>query len=406
MNVFSKDELKTLLERQSGTCSSVSIFMPTYKAGVDIKQNPVRLKNLLNRAEEHLVAIVPRPVEARRFLAPIQQLLSDGLVWQHLSDGLAIFLSSDMFRYYHVPLNLEELVAVSDRFSIKPLLPLFSGDSRFYVLALSQNEARLLQCTRNGVKEIDLAGIVPQSLAETLENKTERTLQYHTGASGKGKQSTIFHGQGLGDAAKKNITRYFQQIDRGLHLEILKEETAPLILAGVDYLHPIYKNANTYQHLFDKGIAGNPKGLSLEELHKQAWALVQHYFDQARAEAVQEYQQLVGTGHTSGDILEIVPNAYMGRVELLFVALGLEKWGTFDPSSNAIELHEKAESCDKDLLDFAAAYTLIHRGVVYAVEPEKIPDGLPLAAVFRHERHSPEHHHIDATNSSTGSKHL
>ena len=116
MNILSGDELKILLEKQSGTCGSISIFMPTYKVGAEIKQNPVRLKNLLHKAEGDLAKVVSRRVEAKRFLAPIQKLLSNELFWQHSSDGLAIFLSQDMLRYYRVPLNLEELVVVSDRF--------------------------------------------------------------------------------------------------------------------------------------------------------------------------------------------------------------------------------------------------------------------------------------------------
>ena len=105
MNIFSRDELKILLEKQSGTGGSVSLFMPTYKSGSEIRQNPVRLKNLLHKAEEHLEAVVRRLVEARRFLAPIQNLVNDELFWQHPSDGLAIFLSQDIFRYYFLPLN-------------------------------------------------------------------------------------------------------------------------------------------------------------------------------------------------------------------------------------------------------------------------------------------------------------
>ena len=401
MNTLSRDELKNLWDRQGETCGSLSIFMPTYRAGAEIQQNRPRLKNLLHQAEERLAAVFRRPVEAKRFLSPIQKLLGDELFWQHPGDGLAIFLSQDMFRYYHLPLKFEELVVVSDRFNIKPLLPLFSGDGRFYILALSQNEARLLQCTRYSCKEMDLAGIVPQSLDEALRyEEAERTLQYHTGAPGKGKESGVFQGQGLGDIAKKNILRYFQQIDRGLHQKILSEEKAPLVLAGVDYLHPIYKEANTYRYLFEAGVTGNPEGLTLEELHHQAWVLVQPYFDRARTKAASEYRLLAGSGHTSNDIEEIVPNAYWGRVELLFVALGLERWGSFDPASSTVKLHEKAEPCDQDLLDLAAAYTLIHRGTVYAVKPEEVPDGAPQAAVFHHERHHPGLEHKAGTTNT------
>ena len=390
MNILTRAELKILVEKQSGRCDSVSIFMPTYKTGPEIKQNPARLKNLLVKAEEQLEAILPRAVEARRFLSPIEKLQSDTLFWQHPGNGLAIFLSQDVLRYYFLPLSFEESVVVSHRFQIKPLLPLFSGDGTFYVLALSQNEVKLLRCTHYGVKGIDLAGIIPGSLAEAIRPEgTGRNLQYHSGAPGKGKESVVFHGQGPEKVDENNITRYFQQINKGL-CQSLTGENAPLVLAGVNYLHPIYKKVNKYPHLFDKGIDGNPEGLSLDELHRRAWDLVQPYFARTKAEALNEYRTLVGTGHTSSNIEEIVPNAYRGGVKLLFVAPGIRKWGTFDPDSITVKLHEKAESCDEDLMDFAAAYTLIHRGMVYIVKPEDIPDGLPIAAVFHHERHHSE----------------
>src|SRR3989338_5182955 len=96
MDTLSNDELKKLVEKQSERCDSVSIFMPTYKTGQEIKQNPSRLKNLITKAEKQLEALLPRAVEARRFLSPIEQLQSDELFWQHPSDGLAVFLSQNM----------------------------------------------------------------------------------------------------------------------------------------------------------------------------------------------------------------------------------------------------------------------------------------------------------------------
>jgi len=42
---------------------------------------------------------------------------------------------------------------------------------------------------------------------------------------------------------------------------------APLVLAGVEYLFPIYQEANTYPDLVEEGITGNPENLKPEELH-------------------------------------------------------------------------------------------------------------------------------------------
>lgn len=386
MTILTRDDLRTLIRKHDGLC--VSIYMPTHRVGREVQQDPIRLKNLLGKAEDRMVASGVRAPEARELLKSAGMLLHDGLFWQHQSDGLAIFISPEMFRHYRLPFDFEELVVVTDRFHIKPLLPLLSGDGKFYILALSQNEVRLLQGTGYSVSEVDLED-VPESLAEALRwDDPEQRLQWHTqtGTMTDGKRAAIFHGHGVASAddPKDYILRYFHQVDEGLR-DLLRDEEAQLVLAGVDYLLPIYKKANTYPHLVDEGIEGNPEELSADELHEQAWAIVHPLFLSAQKEAAQ-YRQLAGVGseQASSDLKEVVPAAYHGRVETLFVAVGLQQWGTFDPDTNAVHLHERAEPGDEDLLDLAAVHTLLNGGTVYALEPEKVPDEAPLAAVLRY----------------------
>ena len=388
MTILTRDDLRTLIGKQDGLC--VSIYMPTHRMGREVQQDPIRLKNLLGKVQDRVVAGGACAPEARELLEPAEMLLHDGLFWQHQSDGLALFVSPEMFKHYCLPFDFEELVVITDRFHIKPLLPLLSGDGRFYVLALSQNEVRLLQGTRYSVSEVDLED-VPESLTEALRyNDPEKRLQFHTGTrtpGGKGERPAIFHGHGVASAddPKDYILRYFHQVAGGLR-DLLRDGEAPLVLAGVDYLLPIYKEANSYPHLVDEGIEGSPEEMSAAELHGQAWAIVHPLFLSAQQEAAAQYRQLAGTGsgQASRNLEEVVPAAYHGRVETLFVAVGLQQWGAFDPATNAVHLHERAEPGDEDLLDLAAVHTLLNRGTVYAIEPEKVPDEAPLAAVLRY----------------------
>jgi hypothetical protein len=275
---------------------------------------------------------------------------------------------------------------VGERFHLKPLLPLLSGDGRFYVLALSQAEVRLFQCTRYSVGEVALESI-PGSLAEALRyDDPERQLQFHTGTpTGTGKRAALFHGHGVGtDDTKDNILRYFRQVDRGLRA-LLGEESAPLVLAGVDYLFPIYREANTYPNLLEKRITGNPEGLTAKELHGQAWKIVEFHFQREQKDAAARYRQFTGTDRASSDLKAIVPAAYHGRVEVLFVAVGIQRWGSFDPQENVVHLHRTPEPGDEDLLDLAAIQTLLHGGAVYAVEQEGVPDQkASMAALYRY----------------------
>jgi hypothetical protein len=378
MRILSKEELRTLM--QSSGNPAVSIYLPTHRTG-DIEQDPIRLKNLLREAEGQLVDYGLNASDVRGLLKPAQQLLPDSHFWQHQADGLAIFSSTEIFRYYQLPYSFQELAVVAERFHIKPLLPLFSEDGVFYILAVSHNQVRLLQCTRFHILEVTPEG-VPSSIAEALRyDQPEKQHQFHTTGPGG---STISHGHGISkDYDKVSILRYFQQVDRGLH-EVLKEEHAPLLIAAVDYLHPIYYEANTYHHLLDEGIKGNPDGLSEEALQEQAWAITQPYFERGRAEALEQYSEAITKGLATNDIKRAVLAAYDGRVSTLFVATSTQQWGQFDPENRKIRLYEERRLGVEDLLDFAAVNTLTKGGTVYAVEAEQMPSETPVAALLRY----------------------
>ena len=383
MKLMTLDDLKTLTGKRKGPC--ISIFMPTHRAKPRAQQNPIRFKNLLAQAERYLLESGLKAQPARKLLNPAQRLLNDRMFWQYQSDGLALFLSAKMFRYYRLPISLKELVVVTDRFHTKPLLPLFSGNERFYLLALSQKQVRLFEGTRYSLREVELEG-VPKNISEALKyDDREKQLQFHTGTpKGGGRRTAIFHGHGVGkEDIKENILRFFQMVDKGLH-RLLKKERVSLVLAGVDYLFPIYREVNSYPYLLDKGIPGNPEGRGIEELHKQAWSLLKPLLLKAQKEATARYQQLKNTKLTSTDIKTVIMAAYRGRVELLFVSIGIQQWGTFDPQKNTVNLHSKAKPGDWDLLDFIAVHTLLNGGTVFAVKPEKVPGGMTLAAVFRY----------------------
>ncbi len=330
MDILTRTELEQLMRKEQQWC--VSIYMPTHRTGREAQQDPIRLKNLLGEAETRLLDQGVGRRVVQKMLAPASKLLQDSHFWQHQSDGLAIFITSNRVRRYRLPLNFEEFVAVMDQFHVKPLLPLFTGDGQFYILALSQNEVRLLNGTRDNISEVDI-GQLGGSLAEAIQpGDHQASLQLHTTGSAGGKTgdgSVTFHGQGGDDAnAKNDLLRYFRLVADGL-TEFLQGDRTPLVLAGVEYLLPIYKEANTYPHLIDTVIKGNPDLLSAEELHKSAWEILGPLFHAAQEEAISHYQQLAGqASERAVDTLEkVVPAAYHGKIETLFVAAGTQQWG-------------------------------------------------------------------------------
>jgi len=380
-DLFVIDDLKLLMEKQEEWC--VSIFMPTHRVTPRAQENQIRFKNLLRQAEEKLAGLGSKEIDL--LMEPARKLAEDKPFWHHQSNGLAVFLSKDLARPYRLPIRFEELVLVSDRFHTKPVLPMLTGDGRFYVLALSQNDVRLLLCTKYSVSEIELKG-VPRSLDEALRyDETEKPLQLHAhSAGGGGRQGATFHGHGVGiDYAKDRILRFFQVVDRGLQ-NILREERAPLIIAGVDYLVPIFKQASSYPRVVDQAVSGNPEEVPTDDLHKRALEIVMPYLERDLQDHEAMYHELSNTAKAAARVEEVVKAAYHGRVEVLFVPVGVHHWGDFDSSTDEVTSLQSGEPGARDLLDFAAAQTLLNSGIVYAVNPEDIPDRAEVAAILRY----------------------
>lgn len=383
MDRITLEKLKhTFLTDYSDWC--VSLFMPTHRAGRETEQGPIRFRNLLREAHEQLLAKGLRAAKVGEILKKPQRLLQDKGFWQRQSDGLAVFFSSDAFHHFRLPLAFEELVVISKRFLVKPLLPILTSDGLFHVLALSQNQVRLLEGTRHTVDEVALEGLL-QSLAEAFpEAPAEKQLLFHSGTpTGAGKRAAVFYGREISNVNKDRLLRWFRMIDKNLH-SLLSDSRSPLVLAGVDYLFPLYREVNTYPHLMDEGIPGNPEGLRPEELHGPAWALVGPIFRQSREAAAAHFRQLAGTGQTTTDVREALTAAHHGRVDVLFLPVGVQVWGHFIPENDRVDVHESPEPGDENLLDLAAIQSLIKGGTVYAVAPHEVPEQAPLAAIFRY----------------------
>lgn len=390
MALLSKEELKTLVEQSQEGC--VSIFLPTH-TGPEIEQDPIRFKNLMKEAEESLVEQGMRHADAVEMLKSAYELDRPEF-WRHQNSGLALFIAPNFLRYYRLPIEFEELMVSGDRFHVKPLMPLLTGDGKFYILALNQKNVRLLEGTRDFIREYNLNSLeeVPQSLSEAVlqfedsENQTQfETVRAASPSGPPGSSPGTLHGRGVDEDKKSKMLQFFSSIDSGVR-EFFQDDTAPLVLVGVDELLPIYRQANSYPYLSKENVSREPKLMKPEELHEQAWTVVSPYFQQARKDAAERYREFSGNSPdlASHDLQEIVKAAYYQRIDTLFVAIDRHQWGTFDLQNNAVQLHDSEQPGSEDLLDFAALHAMLNGGTVYAVAPDRVPSSASVAAIFRY----------------------
>lgn len=378
MDALGTEQVADLISRSEPPL--ISIYMPTHRRGAEVQQDPIRLKNLIEKAVDRLEELGTRSAEARRMLDPVGRLIDQYEFWQHQEDGLAAFADRSGAETYRLPRSFEELVVVGERFHIKPLLPVVAGGDEFYLLAVSHNRVRLLRGNRHTVSELALTD-VPLSLAEALWFRDpERELQHHATSQGAGAgTAAVFHGHGMGgESSDEDLLTFFRAVDEGVR-QVVDDPSTPVVLAGVEYLHPLYRKASRL-NLADKGVVGNPDEVSAGDLHRQAWPVVEELLARSRKAAEEVY--FSGTSPTASDVAETVRCAAQARVATLFVPEKAHHWGTFDPETHQVSLQGGEGAVD--LYDLAAAATWRAGGEVFVVGDGEIPGSGELAAVLRY----------------------
>lgn len=372
MDLISKPQLTFLAEYRDEVC--VSLYMPSYRANPEKRQNQVRFKNLVRKAGDELAQKGLRTADIDKLLSPAFPFFTDDMFWSFFqSDGFCAFLSPNDFFYFRVPVPFKEGITIMDRYYIKPLLGMIYNDNRFFMISLGLEGPKLYQCSRFSINQLPLENVPPDFKEATKYSVIERELQFHTHTASSGTRETksSFHGQGGGmDGKKADVVEYFKKVAHGIS-DVIGQESAPLLFAGLVQHFGIYRKVNGYSFFVeDPYIATNPDDISHDELHARAVEIMYPYFLAHRSRAVETYHDLAGTGKVASDIETILPRAFEGRIDTLFVSPEIVQVGIFDTSSLKVEVHANPEKNDQDLLDLAALYTHLKGGAIYETAPE------------------------------------
>ena len=385
VDILTREDLKMLMDA-GGRC--ISLFMPSAPGGRQAQNDRIAFKDLLKSAVMLMRMEGMAGTDIEEALAPARRLVRANLFWSHQGRGLAVFIGNDFSRAWRLPLPVETMVSVNERFHVKPLLPLFRPGGKYFVLCISGRHTRFLAGSPYGLSEVDVKAM-PRGIQDILKNKVfEQQLRYHAGTSGRMHGgSPVFHGQGTGsdDDWKDELFEYFRKIDDGVR-PFLSSEKSPLILAGVNYLLSIYRNAATYRHITEDSINGNPDQSTVEQLHERAQAILLPHYRKAMQDSADRYMHLAGSGSFLAQerVVDVAGAAAQGRVDVLFAAENVQYWGVVEAATGKATVHKKEQPGDSDLMDFACLHTLANGGSVYLAAPENIPGGKHIAAILRY----------------------
>jgi Bacterial archaeo-eukaryotic release factor family 3 len=386
--MFTRTDLDTLLAHGSGP--ALSFFLPTHPAGREIRQDPVRLRNLVAEAVERLTGGGMRLPDAEALLAPVRELIANENFWRHQDHGLAVYVAKGAFRYFCVPVRLEEKVIIGAGFHVMPLLPLLGEDAPFLVLTLSARRARVFRGCRVDLRECEDVPIPRQGVAEIeAETNYENTLH----ASSLARNNTPKAGEISGkhnfgetpeEMRKAQLVEYLRRVATGFN-RWLAGGKAPIVLVAQPEIRGNFKATDQFAGRSLLELDMNPDTLDEGELHRRAYELVRPRLAKDCTAQLDHFKSLFNDGSAkSTDKVEgIVKAARYGQVDVLLARRGARLWGRYDQEKDRVLVHGEPAEEDEDLLDLAAKDVLRHGGRVFLVGENALRQGQTAGAILR-----------------------
>ena len=368
----------------------VSLYVPTETAGRETRQNPIRFKNLLERATRELVEDGCRRPDAQALLAPAIDLVDDHAFWQHQRHGLAAFAAPGFFRCERLPIEAEETVVVGRRLHLKPLLPLMAEGERFRLLAVSAARARLRHCTRFGWSAV--AADLPQGVEE-IAAETDYDEGRHATPPARPRVAeaiampgTHAYGEAPEEQRKTQLLHYLQRVASTVEKHEAGDRT-PFVLVAQAAVQGHLRAFARGTAFVEGGIETDPEALDDAELHARARKLAEPILQTQCRQDLDRFTRLHGAGDPRAVTVpdDVMRMARDGRIEALLLARGQALWGRFDEARDVVEAHATRAAGDEDLLDRAAVRTLLHGGRIAFVAPDALPPtGVLMAAILRY----------------------
>lgn len=282
----------------------VSILMPTHKHFPENKQDPLRLKNLINIATKRLNEEFDKD-EVKTILDKINEIYQS-IDLKSLLDGLAIFVNKDKAIKFYLPFPVKERVIIDPTFATRDLVFAMNRSEPYWLVVISDKITKLFLGIRDNIIEYNENGFPFTNIY--YETKSSLITENHRN-----------------DRRTDNIERirkYLREIDA--KLKNINTENYSLVITGTERTLSLFNEISSQKELILTGINGNYEFESAHELSKIVWPVVKSERAKKRDEVLKEIEDAFGKKKLATGIDEVWKLANEGRGRLLIVELNYQ----------------------------------------------------------------------------------
>lgn len=357
----------------------VSIILPIDQRHPDDHRVHLELKSLIAAARAQLKAMDTADIDD--LLEPTEAVLQRTVIAEH-SGGLALYLAPGFAAEFDIDVSVQALATTGSQFTIGSLLSSVENGPTCYVLTVGAENVALLRLDRTqwSVCEVpDLPGSVEEAL---WYERDERMSGSHAGGPvGRGGLSIISHGSGAQDEDRKErLTRFFHKVDDAVLHFLHSDLETPLVVAGTAPTVARYQHI-TRHHRVMAAPVGSPEELTTSELHQRVKEVIEPVLAKRDDVLFERLATRLGTGLASADLDELIGATAQGRVSDLLVASTTPRWGR---PTQPTEYLDQWEPGATDFVNGVIIEAWRHGARMHRVSPERLPEGSPLAALYRY----------------------
>lgn len=256
------------------------------------------LKNMVGAAEDRLL----EKYSKREVFGIIENLknMPDAVEYSSSDRGLVLFAADDFCDYATLPFFPGNAIKIARTFATRTLIRALSQLEHYYILCLSQNEVRLIECYDN------------QLIAECGEGFPILNETFY---------STDRHKNSFFSAQDKIIQAFFRTVEEELN-KVVEKNPLPFVLAGTGEAMANYEAVIGKEKLVIGKVRGNydsDSGTELKDLIVKAYQVVSEYKNSKVLESMNDIDEAKGKKLVEYDLNQIYHLAQNGQVRELVV---------------------------------------------------------------------------------------
>lgn len=349
---------------------AVSFYLATTADTQNIDRARIQLGNLLKDAVAQMEDSGATKQAIDAIEDQVHDLQDDDEFWRFQANSLAIFATPDSIQSFRLPTRLQDMVQVSDRLHLKPILRAIGVGQHAFVLALEENAVRLVEVTADLPAVVVQVPDMPKDAAGFAGTANVNSRSYAQRKGGR-------------EGEKVLLRAYARRIDAVLR-PILNGRHEPLILAATEPMNAMFRSVCSYAGLAAEGISASPARMAPGELAEATRPILDAIHADLLAEIRATFNARENDGRATTQIARAARAATFGAVETLLVDMDEAVPGSIDDTTGEITLASDDSAASYGVVDEIAARVIKSGGQVLAVRREDIPNGESLAAILRY----------------------